>query len=52
VGYDSVQIKLAPGLNKDLRIVLKSGISLDEVTIYTGKTSKKNNPAIDILRKI
>jgi hypothetical protein len=52
VGYDSVQIKLAPGLNKDLKIVLKSGVSLDEVTIYTGKTSKKNNPAIDILRKI
>lgn len=52
VGYDSVQIKLAPGLNKDLKIVLKSGISLDEVTVYTGKTSKKNNPAIDILRKI
>jgi hypothetical protein len=52
VGYDSVQIKLAPGLNKDLKIVLKSGVSLDEVTIYTGKTSKKNNPAVDILRKI
>lgn len=52
VGYDTVQIKLAPGLNKDLKIVLKSGVSLDEVTIYTGKTSKKNNPAIDILRKI
>lgn len=52
VGYDSVQIKLAPGLNKDLKIVLKSGVSLDEVTVYTGKTSKKNNPAIDILRKI
>ena len=52
VGYDSVQIKLAPGLNKALKIVLKSGVSLDEVTVYTGKTSKKNNPAIDILRKI
>jgi hypothetical protein len=52
VGYDSVQIKLAPGLNKDLKIVLKSGVSLDEITVYTGKTSKKNNPALDILRKI
>ena len=26
--------------------------SLKEVVIYTGKTSKKNNPALDILRKI
>ncbi len=26
--------------------------SLDEVVIITGKQSKKNNPAIDILRKI
>jgi hypothetical protein len=52
VGYDSVQIKLAPGLNKDLKIILKSGVSLDEITVYTGKTSKKNNPALDILRKI
>ena len=52
VGYDKVELKLVPGLNKDLKIVLKSGISLNEVTVYTGKTSKKNNPALDILRKI
>ena len=51
VGYDKVELKLVPGLNKDLKIVLKSGISLNEVTVYTGKTSKKNNPALDILRK-
>lgn len=52
VGYDKVEIKLVPGINKDLKIVLKSGISLNQVTVYTGKTSKKNNPALDILRKI
>ena len=38
VGYDKVELKLVPGLNKDLKIVLKSGISLNEVTVYTGKT--------------
>jgi hypothetical protein len=52
VGFDKVELKLLPGLNKDLKIVLKSGISLNQVTVYTGKTSKKNNPALDILRKI
>ena len=52
VGFDKVELKLVPGLNKDLKIVLKSGISLNQVTVYTGKTSKKNNPALDILRKI
>ncbi|MDP5097092.1 MAG: DUF5686 family protein [Flavobacterium sp.] len=35
-----------------LILKLQSGSTLKEVVIYTGKTSKKNNPAIDILRKI
>ena len=39
VGFEKKEIALKPGLNT-------------EVVIYTGKTSKKNNPAIDILRKI
>lgn len=52
VGFDKVEVKLVPGLNKDLKIVLKTGISLNQVIVYTGKTSKKNNPALDILRKI
>ena len=30
----------------------KEAIEQKEVIVYTGKTSKKNNPAIDILRKI
>jgi hypothetical protein len=52
VGFETKEIKLNPGLNKNLKIQLIQGTTLKEVTIYTGKTSKKNNPAIDILRKI
>ena len=36
----------------DLKIVLENSNEIAEVKIYGGKTSKKNNPAIDILRKI
>ena len=37
----------------NLKVTLyASSESLSEVKIYKGKTSKKNNPAIDILRKI
>ena len=52
VGFEKKEINLKPGLNSGLKIELKSGTELKEVVIYTGKTSKKNNPAIDILRKI
>jgi len=52
VGFDKKEITLKPGLNTGLKIQLKSGTELKEVVIYTGKTSKKNNPALDILRKI
>lgn len=52
VGFDKKEITLKPGLNTGLKIQLKSGTELKEVFIYTGKTSKKNNPALDILRKI
>ncbi len=52
VGFEKKEISLKPGLNTELKIQLKSGTELKEVVIYTGKTSKKNNPAIDILRKI
>lgn len=52
VGFDKKEIPLKPGLNTGLKIQLKSGTELKEVVIYTGKTSKKNNPALDILRKI
>jgi hypothetical protein len=52
VGFETKEIKLNPGLNKNLRIQLIQGTTLKEVTVYTGKTSKKDNPALDILRKI
>jgi hypothetical protein len=51
-GYESIEMPLKPGLNKNLKAVLKEGVTLKEVVVYSGKTSKKNNPAIDILRKI
>ncbi|WP_073582206.1 DUF5686 and carboxypeptidase-like regulatory domain-containing protein [Flavobacterium cucumis] len=52
VGYEKKEISLKPGLNTGLKIQLQSGTVLREVVVYKGKTSKKNNPAIDILRKI
>jgi len=52
VGFEKKEISLKPGLNTGLRIQLKSGTQLKEVVVYRGKTSKKDNPAIDILRKI
>jgi hypothetical protein len=53
VSYETKEIPLKKGANYDLKIVLKEEVSsLNEVVIVTGKQSKKNNPAIDILRKI
>jgi len=52
VGYQTKEIKLKSGLNTGLKIELVYGTELKEVVVYTGKTSKKNNPALDILRKI
>lgn len=52
IGYTTQTIQLEKAVTYDMKIVLVSGEELKEVKIYTGKTSKKNNPAIDILRKI
>jgi hypothetical protein len=53
VGYQKKVLELQPGNNLGLEIILKEEEeNLDEVFIYRGKTSKKNNPAIDILKKI
>ncbi len=53
VGYDTKEVVLTQRTTYKMEIVLEEGAAaLDEVVIYTGKTSKKNNPAIDILRKI
>lgn len=52
IGFEKKEIPLKPGLNANLRIVLKEGTQLKEIVVYSGKTSKKDNPALDILRKI
>ena len=52
IGFETKEIALKPGLNKNLLITLGQGTELKEVKLYYGKTSKKENPALDILRKI
>ena len=53
VGYELKTVSLSKKITYDLSIVLKEEFaSLDEVVVYSGKTSKKDNPALVILRKI
>lgn len=52
IGYATQEIDLLKKVTYDLKVTLVDGEVLDEVVVYTGKQSKKNNPAIDILRKI
>lgn len=53
IGYETNTIDLKSGANYKLVVTLNDVTSsLGEVVIVTGKQSKKNNPAIDILRKI
>ena len=51
-GYVTKEIELTKLVNYEMKIILNSEEVLDEVKIFAGKTSKKNNPALDILRKI
>ncbi|RZJ36471.1 MAG: carboxypeptidase-like regulatory domain-containing protein [Flavobacterium sp.] len=52
MGFQDKEVALPKAVNYDFKIQLRESEKLSEVVIYTGKTSKKNNPAIDILRKI
>lgn len=53
VGYELQDVPLEKRVTYNLNIVLKEEAeALQEVKLFTGKTSKKDNPAIDILRKI
>jgi len=53
IGYGDTQLTLTKRASYNLEVTLKEeASSLDEVVVYSGKQSKKNNPAIDILRKI
>ncbi len=53
ISYETQVIQLEKRVNYNLKFVLKEAVAaLDEVVIVSGKQPKKNNPAIDILRKI
>jgi hypothetical protein len=53
IGFKTVLLVLDKGSNYGLEIVLEAAAEqLQSVTLVSGKQSKKNNPAIDILRKI
>ncbi len=52
VGYNTKEIQLQGSVTFDLNITLSEEQVLNEVMVFSGKRSKKNNPAIDILRKI
>lgn len=52
MGYVTKEVALTKKVNYEMKIVLNEEEVLKEVVVYTGKTSKKNNPALDILRKI
>ena len=51
-GFPDKIVKLPKLVNFDFKVILTEGNTLKEVKIFAGKTSKKNNPALDILRKI
>lgn len=52
VGYTDREVSLEKSVTYNLVIQLNEIQSLKEVVIFSGKTSKKKNPALDILRKI
>ncbi len=53
MGYQTLEVPLPKKVNYDLKFILKEAAAqLDQVLIVSGKQPKKNNPAIDILRKI
>ena len=53
VGYELQVVPLEKRTTYEMTITLKEeAAALDEVVIYSGKTSKKDNPAITILKKI
>jgi hypothetical protein len=53
MGYAETEIVLDQRSNYNMVVVLEEEAStLSEVVLISGKQSKKNNPAIDILRKI
>ena len=51
-GFSEREIYLEDAVMYNFKVKLNEAESLNEVVVFTGKTSKKNNPALDILRKI
>lgn len=51
-GYTTKDVVLSKSVTYNIKVILDSEIVLKDVVIYKGKTSKKNNPALAILRKI
>lgn len=53
VGYQTLILPVKKGDNLEMKVVLtQASEHLSQVMIYQGKTSKTDNPALDILRKI
>ncbi len=52
VGFAPKNVHLDKAVTYNMKIAMDQANELKEVVLYSGKTSKKNNPAIDILRKI
>ena len=52
IGYNDREITLEKSVNYNLVVLLNEIQNLKEVVVFSGKTSKKKNPALDILRKI
>ena len=52
VGYQTRELQLASRATYEMSVVLELGEQLDEVVVYVGKQPKKNNPAVEILKKI
>jgi len=53
VGYKTKTIELEAQVKLDFNITLEDDqAQLNAVVVYAGKTSKKDNPALDILRKV
>jgi len=53
IGFDTKVILLEKAVNYNMRItLLEAAQQLNEVVLIAGRQSKKNNPAVDILRKI
>ncbi|MBQ4916016.1 carboxypeptidase-like regulatory domain-containing protein [Maribacter sp. MMG018] len=53
IGYENQEIELTSSVTYDMEIkLLEAAQQLNEVVLISGKQSKKNNPAVDILKKI